>query len=54
MADAAYWILTQPSRKVTARFFVDDEVLRTAGVTDFSPYKKEGVREEDLTPDFFL
>jgi citronellol/citronellal dehydrogenase len=54
MADAAYWILTQPSRKVTGRFFVDDEVLRAAGVTDFSPYKNQGVREEDLTPDFFL
>ena len=28
MADAAHWILTQPSRKVTGRFFLDDEVLR--------------------------
>ena len=54
MADAAYWILTQPSRTVTGRFYVDDELLRNAGVKDFSPYRKEGVREEDLTPDFFL
>jgi citronellol/citronellal dehydrogenase len=54
MADAAYWILTQPSRKVTGRFFVDDEVLRNAGVTDFSPYRQSGVSEEQLTPDFFL
>lgn len=54
MADAAYWILTQPSRKVTGRFFLDDEVLRTAGVTDFSPYRPAGVREEDLMADFFL
>jgi citronellol/citronellal dehydrogenase len=54
MADAAYWILTQPGTKVTGRFFVDDEVLRNAGVTDFSTYRQEGVSEEDLMPDFFL
>ena len=54
MADAAHWILTQPSRKVTGRFFVDDEVLRAAGVTDLSAYKQPDVDEQDLTPDFFL
>jgi citronellol/citronellal dehydrogenase len=54
MADAAHWILTQPSRKVTGRFFVDDEVLRAAGVTDLSAYKQPDVDEKDLTPDFFL
>jgi citronellol/citronellal dehydrogenase len=54
MADAAHWILTQPSRKLTGRFFVDDEVLRNSGVTDFSPYRQSGVSEEELTPDFFL
>ena len=54
MADAAHWILTQPSRKVTGRFFLDDEVLRNQGVTDFSAYRQPGVKEEDLAPDFFL
>ena len=54
MADAAHWILTQPSRKVTGRFFVDDEVLRAAGVTDLSSYKQPDVDEKDLTLDFFL
>jgi citronellol/citronellal dehydrogenase len=54
MADAAYWILTQPSRKVTGRFFLDDEVLRSAGVSDFSRYRNEGVAESDLVSDFFL
>ncbi|MCA3131880.1 MAG: NAD(P)-dependent oxidoreductase [Rhodocyclaceae bacterium] len=38
MADAAWWILTQPSRECTGNFFVDEEVLRGAGVTDFSGY----------------
>jgi len=54
VADAAYWILTQPSRKVTGRFFLDDEVLRSAGVSDFSRYLQPGVREEELMADFFL
>ncbi len=54
MADAAYWSLTQPSRQVTGRFFLDDEALRAAGVTDLSPYSPAGVEEKDLMPDFFL
>jgi citronellol/citronellal dehydrogenase len=54
MADAAHWILTQPSREVTGRFFLDDEVLRSAGVTDLSRYRQPGVEESDLMPDFFL
>ena len=54
MADAAHWILTQPSRRLTGRFFLDDEVLRTAGVTDFSGYGPPGLRDDDLMSDFFL
>jgi citronellol/citronellal dehydrogenase len=54
VADAAYIILTHPSRDYTARFLIDDEVLREAGVTDLSQYLQEGAREEDLMPDFFL
>ena len=54
MADAAHWILTQPSRKITGRFFLDDEVLRSAGQSDLSRYRQPGVAESDLMPDFFL
>lgn len=54
MADAAYWILTQPSRASTGQFWIDEDVLREAGVTDLSGYRAEGVREEDLMPDFFV
>jgi citronellol/citronellal dehydrogenase len=54
MADAAHWILTQPSRKVTGRFFLDDEALRSSGVSDFSSYRQPGVTDEELMPDFFL
>ena len=54
MADAAHWILTQPSRKVTGRFFLDDEALRGAGVTDFSRYRRQASTDEELMADFFL
>src|SRR5204862_10830 len=38
MADAAYAILTRPSRECTGNFFIDEEVLRATGVSDFSQY----------------
>ena len=53
MADAAHAILTRDSRACTGNFFIDEEVLRAEGVTDFSGYHPGG-REEDLDADFFL
>lgn len=38
VADAAYHILTRDSRACTGNFFVDEEVLREAGVTDLAGY----------------
>ena len=38
VADAAHVILTQPSRTFTGRFCIDEDVLREAGVSDFSRY----------------
>jgi citronellol/citronellal dehydrogenase len=52
MADAAYAIVTRDSRSCTGNFFIDEEVLRAEGVTDFSAYH-EG-RGDDLMPDLFL
>jgi citronellol/citronellal dehydrogenase len=54
MADAAHAILTRDARACTGNFFIDDEVLREAGVTDFSIYREESVSEDALMPDFFL
>ena len=54
MADAAHAIVTRDARACTGNFFIDDEVLREAGVTDFSVYRHEGVSEDALMPDFFL
>lgn len=38
MADAAYEILTSDSRTVTGNFFIDEEVLKSKGISDFSQY----------------
>lgn len=54
MADAAHVILTRPSRECTGNFFIDDEVLRTAGLHEFSRYRHPGTAETDLIPDFFV
>jgi len=54
LADAAHWIVTQSSRECTGRFFIDDDVLRGAGISDLSRYQLPGVRDEDLMPDFFV
>src|SRR3990172_7647210 len=38
VADAAYAILTRDSRACSGNFFIDEEVLREAGVKDFGQY----------------
>jgi len=52
MADAAHAILTRPARETTGHFFIDEEVLRAGGVTDFSVYAP-GARGP-LAADFFV
>jgi citronellol/citronellal dehydrogenase len=52
VADAAYVILTKPSREFTGNFCIDEDLLRKAGVTDFSKY--QFVTGAELFPDFFL
>jgi citronellol/citronellal dehydrogenase len=41
MADAFHAIVTQPSTRCTGRFFLDEDVLREAGVTDFARYAND-------------
>jgi citronellol/citronellal dehydrogenase len=38
MADAAYAILTRDSATCSGNFFIDEDVLRVAGVSDFDQY----------------
>lgn len=39
MADAAWHILTRPSRETTGQHFIDEQVLAAAGITDLRPYR---------------
>jgi citronellol/citronellal dehydrogenase len=52
MADAAHFILTQPSRDFTGNFCIDDEIMERAGVTDLMPYAVDPSKE--LMADFFV
>ncbi len=53
MADAAYAILTSDAATTTGNFFIDDEVLKKAGVTDFGKYSVVPGSKQ-LLPDLFL
>jgi len=52
MADAAYVILTKPSREFTGNFCIDDTVIEGEGITDLSGYAVNP--ELQLAPDFFV
>ncbi len=52
VADAAVRILQQPAAAASGRFYIDEAVLREAGVTDFDAYAIEPGKP--LLPDLFL
>ncbi len=52
MSDAAHLILTRDSRACTGNFFIDEDLLREAGVTDFERYSV--TPGATLIPDFFV
>jgi citronellol/citronellal dehydrogenase len=52
VADAAYTILTRPARQTTGNFFIDEEVLRESGISDFSHYAPGA--KGPLAGDFFV
>uniref|UniRef100_A0A336M689 Hydroxysteroid dehydrogenase-like protein 2 n=1 Tax=Culicoides sonorensis TaxID=179676 RepID=A0A336M689_CULSO len=54
MADAAYEILTRDPKTTTGNFYVDEDVLRSAGVTDLTDYACVKENADKLMPDFFL
>jgi citronellol/citronellal dehydrogenase len=54
MADAAREILTRDPTTCTGRFFVDEEALREAGVSDFAVYRADPSSREELVDDLFL
>ncbi|SFO01930.1 citronellol/citronellal dehydrogenase [Mesorhizobium sp. NFR06] len=52
MADAARAIFMRASREATGNFYIDEEVLRAEGITDFSLYAPGGA--DQLAGDFFV
>lgn len=52
VADAALEVLRRPARACTGNFFIDEDVLREAGITDLSRYAVEPGAE--LMTDLFL
>ena len=52
MADAAYAVLVQDSATCTGNFFIDEIVLREAGVTDFDQYAHDPSAQ--FAGDFFV
>ena len=54
MADAAALILSGFPRENTGQCYVDEDVLRAAGITDLTPYLADGASEEHLETDLFL
>ena len=53
MGDAAHAVLTRDSRVATGNFYLDDEVLAEAGITDLDRYAVQPGQRE-LFPDFFV
>jgi citronellol/citronellal dehydrogenase len=53
MADAAHAVLSMDAAAATGNFFIDDEVLKKAGVTDFDKYSIVPGSKQ-LLPDLFL
>ncbi|MCK5873312.1 MAG: NAD(P)-dependent oxidoreductase [Alcanivoracaceae bacterium] len=55
MADAAHAILCRPASDCSGNFFIDEQVLRSEGVNDFSAYRVDpSISDAQLMPDFFL
>ncbi|WP_433729810.1 SDR family oxidoreductase [Nocardia sp. CA-129566] len=52
-ADAAYLVLTSPSKETSGNFFLDDEVLAAHGITDLDKYRVVP-GDTELTTDLFL
>jgi citronellol/citronellal dehydrogenase len=53
MGDAAYVILNRDARSCTGNFFIDDEVLASAGIKDLDQYAVTPGNKEFI-PDFFV
>lgn len=53
MSDAAYAILSQTDRSFTGQFLIDESVLKSQGISDFSHYAVDGMGR-GLETDLFV
>ncbi|GJQ71891.1 hypothetical protein Trydic_g3002 [Trypoxylus dichotomus] len=54
MADAAYAVISRNPKEITGNFFIDDEVLKDAGVTDLDQYASNPEFKNSLMLDAFV
>lgn len=54
VADAAYIILSRNPKETTGHFFIDDDVVSEAGVTDLTQYACHPENVDSLMPDAFI
>lgn len=54
MADAAFELLNRPAKECTGYFFLDEELLREAGVDDFDAYRHNPTAGKNLMTDLFV
>ncbi|XP_077286243.1 hydroxysteroid dehydrogenase like 2 isoform X2 [Arctopsyche grandis] len=54
LADAAYAILSKDPKAASGNFFIDEDVVKEAGVTDLVPYACNPENANSLMLDFFL
>jgi citronellol/citronellal dehydrogenase len=52
VSDAAFYILQKPSFETTGNFFIDEDILRNEGITDFTKYAVNP--DQKLMMDLFL
>lgn len=52
VADAAYYIVSGSAEECTGNFFIDEQILTSEGISDFSPYAV--TKGQNLMKDIFL
>lgn len=54
MADAAYCIISRPASERSGQWLIDEQVLRSTGVTDFEAYRHNPAAGKPLMTDLFV
>lgn len=54
VADAVYALICKDSKSVTGQFFIDEDLLRAEGITDFKSYACNPENADNLLLDFFV